>query len=83
MQAAATAFEHSNIVEDTSLPLYMRARSASEAELQGIPWLAKLEDTERRRAVVEERADRQAKAIAKYAEAPALTGRKKIGTGLE
>jgi CRP-like cAMP-binding protein len=58
MPASAPAFEHSDVIEDTSLPLYMRARSASEAELQGIPWLAKLEDSERRRAVAAMRVGR-------------------------
>jgi len=42
-----------------------------------------LSQAERRRAVVEERAERQARVIAKGSEAPVLGGRRKFGTGLE
>ena len=42
-----------------------------------------LGQAERRRAVVEERAERQARVVAKAGESPALGARKKFGTGLE
>jgi hypothetical protein len=42
-----------------------------------------LGQAERRRAVVEERAERQARIVAKAGETPALGGRRKFGTGLE
>lgn len=53
------------------------ARRVADAKMQA------LSQAERRRAVVEERAERQARVIAKGSETPALGGRKKIGTGLE
>lgn len=53
------------------------ARRIADVKLQA------LSEAERRRAVVEERAQAQARLIAKGSEAPALGGRKKIGTGLE
>ncbi len=42
-----------------------------------------LSQAERRRAVVEERAERQARVIAKGGETPVLGARRKTGTGLE
>lgn len=42
-----------------------------------------LGQAERRRAVVEERAERQARLIARAGESPALGARRKFGTGLE
>lgn len=42
-----------------------------------------LGQAERRRAAVEERAERQARVVAKGGEAPVLGGRRKFGTGLE
>jgi hypothetical protein len=45
--------------------------------------MAALSEAERRRAVVEDRAERQARAIARGSQTPALGGRRKFGTGLE
>jgi hypothetical protein len=45
--------------------------------------LEALNQAERRRAAVEERAARQSRAIVKGSETPALDGRRKTGTGLE
>jgi hypothetical protein len=45
--------------------------------------MADLATAERRRAAVEERAERQARRIAKADETPALGARKRIGTGLD
>ena len=42
-----------------------------------------LSQAERRRAAVEERAERQARVVAKGSEAPSLGGKRKTGTGLE
>lgn len=42
-----------------------------------------LGQAERRRAAVEERAERQARVVARAGESPALGARKKFGTGLE
>jgi hypothetical protein len=42
-----------------------------------------LGQAERRRAVVEERAERQARIVARTGETPALGARRKFGTGLE
>jgi hypothetical protein len=42
-----------------------------------------LGQAERRRAAVEERAERQARVVAKAGEVPALGARRKFGTGLE
>lgn len=53
------------------------ARRIADAKLQA------LSQAERRRAVVEERAARQAQVIAKGGETPVLGSRRKIGTGLE
>jgi hypothetical protein len=54
-----------------------QARRIADVKMQA------LSQAERRRAVVEERAERQARVIAKGSEAPVLGSRKKIGTGLE
>jgi hypothetical protein len=53
------------------------ARRIADVKMQA------LSQAERRRAVVEERAERQARAIAKGGETPALGARRKTGTGLE
>ncbi len=53
------------------------ARRIADVKMQA------LSQAERRRAVVEERADAQAKLIAKGSEAPILGSRKTFGTGLE
>ncbi|MBW8753399.1 MAG: hypothetical protein JF595_04505 [Sphingomonadales bacterium] len=53
------------------------ARRIADVKMQA------LSQAERRRAVVEERAERQARVIAKGREVPALGGRRKTGTGLE
>jgi hypothetical protein len=53
------------------------ARRVADIKLQA------LSQAERRRAVVEERAERQARVIAKGSETPVLGARKKIGTDLE
>ena len=45
--------------------------------------MQELSQAERRRAVVEERAERQARVIAKGSETPVLSARRKFGTGLE
>ncbi|MDE8651131.1 hypothetical protein [Novosphingobium album (ex Liu et al. 2023)] len=54
-----------------------RAQSIADAKMQ------QLAEAERRRAAIGERADLQARMIAKGAENPALGSRKAIGTGLE
>jgi hypothetical protein len=53
------------------------ARRIADAKMQA------LSQAERRRAVVEERAEKQAKVIAKGSETPVLGSRRKFGTGLE
>jgi hypothetical protein len=53
------------------------ARRIADVKMQA------LSQAERRRAVVEERAERQARVIAKGSESPALGGRKKFGTDRE
>ena len=53
------------------------ARRIADAKLEA------LSQAERRRAVVEERAGRQAQVIAKGREMPVLSARKTFGTGLE
>ncbi|PEQ14301.1 hypothetical protein B2G71_01480 [Novosphingobium sp. PC22D] len=55
----------------------MRARSVADARLE------QLAQSERRRAAIQERADLQARMIAKAAQNPALGSRRTIGTELE
>lgn len=55
----------------------LRAQSIADAK-QKI-----LAEAERRRAAIEDRADRQERAIARATEMPSLGGRKRSGTGLE
>jgi hypothetical protein len=55
----------------------LRAQSLADAKQ------AALGAAERRRAAVEDRADRQSKAMARAAEKPVLGSRRGIGTGLE
>ena len=58
-------------------------RDAERARAVADVRLAELGQAERRRAAVEERADRQAQAMAKAAERPVLGSRRTIGTPLE
>jgi hypothetical protein len=53
------------------------ARRIADVKMQA------LGQAERRRAAVEERAERQARIVARGSEAPALGARRKFGTGLE
>jgi hypothetical protein len=53
------------------------ARRLADVKMQA------LNEAERRRAVVEDRVERQTRVIAKGSETPILGSRKKIGTGLE
>lgn len=59
------------------------ARDAQKARNVADGKLASLGAAERRRAAVEERADKQAKVIATRGQAPILGSRKGFGTGLE
>lgn len=64
-------------IYDTTSNDAQRARGFADNKL------ANLGAAERRRAAVEERADKQARVIASKVEAPALGKRKGFGTGLE
>lgn len=64
-------------IYDTTSTDAVRARGFADNKL------ANLGVAERRRAAVEERADKQARVIASKGEAPALGKRKGFGTGLE
>lgn len=59
------------------------ANDASNARRIADVKMQALSQAERRRAVVEERAGRQARLIAKGSETPVLSGKRKSGTGLE